>query len=160
MPSPRCRIDCYACHGDAPAEHANDPKLMPLAKARKDSPAVVISICASCHVRNGKSKGNGLPYANNFVAGDNLFKDFEVDFDAADDEKLSPADRHVLENVRDVAVYGRTDMTCLTCHDVHAGSSKKHIELATEKICLQCHDAAQPIKGHKPYEVHSERCEY
>ncbi|MGD9720658.1 MAG: cytochrome c3 family protein [Pirellulales bacterium] len=153
-------IDCYPCHGDATEEHANDPKLMPLAKARQDSPAVVTSICASCHVRSGKSKASGLPYPTNFVAGDNLFRDFQVDLSAADDPQLNPGDRHVLANVRDVVVGGRADMTCLTCHDVHKGSSKKHQTLATESICIQCHDPGQPIKGHKDYEVHSERCRY
>ena len=133
---------------------------MPLAKARKDSPAAVTSICASCHVRFGKSKSSGLPYPTNFVAGDNLFKDFQVDFDGADDPKLNPADRHVLDNVRDVVLYGRQTMTCLSCHDVHAGSSKKHRDLPVEAICLHCHDTAQPIKGHKTYEVHSDRCQY
>jgi hypothetical protein len=153
-------LDCYSCHGDAPADHANDARLMPLAKARTDSPAAVISICASCHVRNGKSKSTGLPYPNNFVAGDNLFKDFQVDFDRADDEKLNPADRHVLANIREVVVLGREDRTCLTCHDVHTGSSKRHRNLPIEQSCLMCHDPGQPIKGHKSYEVHSERCRY
>ena len=67
---------------------------------------MVTSICASCHVRFGKSKTCGLPYPTNFVAGDNLFKDFQVDFGQADDEKLNPADRHVIANVRDVVVEG------------------------------------------------------
>jgi hypothetical protein len=153
-------IDCFSCHGDASAEHANDTKLMPLAKARKDSAAVVTSICASCHVRFGKSKASGLPYPTNFVAGDNLFKDFQVDFRAADDAKLNPADRHVMENVRDVVLLGQESMTCLSCHDVHAGTSKKHRDLASVQYCLHCHDAGQPIKGHKAYEVHSQRCRY
>ena len=153
-------LDCYTCHGDAPAEHANEPKMMALAKARKDSPSAVTSICASCHVRFGKSKSTGLPYPANFVAGDNLFKDFEVDFAKADDAKLNPADRHVMDNVRDVVVYGRETVTCLSCHDVHSGSSKKHRDLAVDHSCLHCHDAGQPIKGHKAYEVHSERCRY
>lgn len=153
-------LDCYTCHGDATEEHANDPTLMPLAKARKDSPAVVISICGSCHLRNGKSKSNGLPYPNNFVAGDNLFKDFRVDFDQADDAKLNPADRHVLRNTRDVAVYGRADMTCLSCHDVHSGSSEKHRALPAEAMCFDCHAKSKPIKGHLNYRVRSERCQY
>lgn len=153
-------LDCFACHGDSPQEHSNDTTLMSLAKARKDSPAVVTSICASCHVRFGKSQASGLPYPTNFVAGDNVFKDFQFDFDRADDPKLNPADGHVLDNVRDVALYGRTTMTCLTCHDVHSGSSKKHRELASEQSCLRCHEPGTPIKGHKTYEVHSERCKY
>ncbi|MEX2114240.1 MAG: cytochrome c3 family protein [Pirellulales bacterium] len=153
-------LDCYACHGDATEEHANEPSLMPLAKARKDSPAAVISICGSCHLRDGKSKSSGLPYPNNFVAGDNLFKDFQVDFERADDEELNPADRHVLRNVRDVALLGRENMTCLTCHDVHKGSSDKHRNLPSEALCFDCHNRSEPIKGHQTYEVHSERCEY
>jgi predicted CXXCH cytochrome family protein len=153
-------LDCYACHGDSPAEHANDTTMMPLAKARKDSAAVVTSICASCHVRFGKSRATGLPYPTNFVAGDNLFKDFEVDFSQADNPRLNPADRHVMENVRDVVLHGRETMTCLSCHDVHTGSSKRHRELANEQYCIHCHDAAVPIKGHKTYDVHNERCRY
>ncbi len=153
-------LDCYTCHGDATEEHANDPALMPLAKARKDPPAAVISICGSCHLRDGKSKSTGLPYPNNFVAGDNLFKDFQVDFDRGDDEKLNPADRHVLRNVRDVAVFGRASMTCLTCHDVHKSTSAKHRTLATETICWDCHAKSEPIKGHTVYDVHSARCGY
>jgi len=153
-------IDCFSCHGDAPDDHANDAKLMPLAKARQDSPAVVTSICASCHVRFGKSKSTGLPYPTNFVAGDNLFKDFQVDFSVLDDGKLNPADAHVMDNIRDVVVYGRETVTCLSCHDVHNGTSKKHRELPVAKSCQHCHDAGDPIKGHKEYEVHSARCQY
>jgi hypothetical protein len=153
-------LDCFACHGEAPAEHANDAKLMPLAKARKDSAAAVTSICGSCHIRFGKSKATGLPYPTNFVAGDNLFKDFQVDWTKADDPKLNPADAHVMRNVRDVVLYGRETTTCLSCHDVHTGSSKKHRDLPVTEDCRLCHGSGDPIKGHKTYEVHSERCKY
>src|SRR5690606_27231872 len=84
-------IDCFSCHGDAPLEHSNDASLMPLAKARHDPPEVVIGICAQCHVRFGKSRATGRPYPANFVAGDNLFKDFEIDWDRADDPQVNPA---------------------------------------------------------------------
>jgi hypothetical protein len=153
-------LDCFSCHGDAPEGHTDDAKLILLAKARTDSPAVITSICASCHVRFGKSKSSGLPYPTNFVAGDNLFKDFQVDFAKADDPKLNPADRHVMDNVRAVVVNGEESMTCLSCHVVHNASSKPHKELPVVQYCQHCHDAGQPIKGHKTYEVHSERCEY
>ena len=153
-------LDCFTCHGDAPEEHTENPKVILLAKARKDSPAVITSICASCHVRFGKSKSSGLPYPTNFVAGDNLFKDFQVDFARADDPKLNPADRHVMDNVRDVVLYGQESVTCLSCHEVHSGSSKPHRDLPVTQYCQHCHDAGQPIKEHKTYEVHSERCEY
>jgi hypothetical protein len=153
-------IDCFSCHGDATEEHSNDPTLMPLAKARKDSPAVVTSICASCHVRFGKSKATGLAYPTNFVAGDNLFKDFQVDWSVLDDPKLNPADAHVMDNVRDVVVYGQESTTCLSCHDVHTGSSAKHRDLPVVGSCQHCHTASVPIKGHKNYDVHSQRCGY
>ncbi len=153
-------LDCFTCHGDAPPEHANDPKLMPLAKKRKDSAAVVTSICAQCHVRFGKSKSTGLPYPNNFVAGDNLFRDFEVDLALADDATINPADRHVLDNVRDVVLYGRESMTCLSCHNVHTGSTKAHRDVPDQKYCLHCHEAGKSKKEHIPYEVHSKRCQY
>ncbi|HEY2841881.1 MAG TPA: cytochrome c3 family protein [Pirellulales bacterium] len=153
-------LDCYTCHGDAPAEHANDSRLMPLAKKRKDSAAAVTSICASCHVRFGKSKSSGLPYPNNFVAGDNLFKDFQVDLALADDPKLNPGDRHVLDNIRDVVVNGKETMTCLSCHDIHNNSSKKHRDAPDQKYCLHCHEAGKPKTEYLKYEVHSDRCRY
>lgn len=152
--------DCYACHGDAPVEHANDSTLMPLAKKRNDPPRVVTSICGSCHIRFGKSKASGLPYPTNFVAGDNLFRDYEFDWKLADDETINPSDRHVLVNVRDVALHGREDMTCLSCHDVHSGSTRRHRDLPNQAYCALCHDPAEPLTKHKLYEVHSERCEY
>jgi predicted CXXCH cytochrome family protein len=153
-------LDCYACHGDAPVEHANDPSLMPLAQARKDPPQVVVSLCGSCHIRCGKSRASGLPYPTNFVAGDNLFRDFEVDWKLADDEKLNPSDRHVLVNTRDVALYGREELTCLSCHDVHTSSTRRHRDVRDQAYCALCHDPSEPKTKHKLYEVHSERCEY
>ena len=131
---------------------------------RKDSPAAVSSICGSCHIRFGKSKSTGLPYPANFVAGDNLFKDFEVDWSVLDEtnqaKKLNPADAHVMDNLREVVVYGNEQMTCLTCHDVHKSSSAMHRDLPVTQYCQHCHTADTPIKGHTKYEVHSERCEY
>jgi len=153
-------LDCFACHGDAPEAHTEDAKLISLAKTRKDSPAVVASICGSCHVRFGKSKASGLPYPTNFVAGDNLFKDFEVDWNVTDDPKLNPADGHVMDNLRDIVLFNRESTTCLSCHDVHTGSSKKHRELPVVENCQRCHEPGSPIKGHKAYDVHSERCQY
>ena len=79
---------------------------------------------------------------------------------ALDDPKLNPADAHVLENLRDVVLLGKESTTCLTCHDVHTGSSKKHRELAVVDSCQHCHPAGDPIKSHKTYEVHSQRCRY
>ncbi|MBL9124355.1 MAG: hypothetical protein JNG90_12040 [Planctomycetaceae bacterium] len=152
-------IDCFACHGDSPLEHANDAKLMLLAKERHDPPEVVTSICASCHVRFGKSKTTERPYPTNFVPGDNLFRDFEVDWSRADDPHLNPADAHVLENVRDVALYGG-QQTCLSCHEVHKRTTLAHRKLPETRYCRHCHEPGKPLTEHKSYEVHSERCQY
>ena len=130
-----------------------------LSPHRKDSAAVVTSICASCHLRTGKSLSSGLPYANNFVAGDNLFRDFRVDLSDAAIQSLNPGDRHVQQNVRDVVLRGREDVTCLSCHDVHTQSSRKHDVVADGEICLTCH-GTRSKKDRKPYEVHSTTCGY
>jgi len=152
-------IDCYACHGYATLEHSKNTSLMWLSKKRRDDTRAITSICAQCHVRFGKSRSTGLPYANNFMAGDNLFQDFAVDFAKVDDETLSPADRHVLRNVRDVAVGGNLSTFCLTCHDVHVSSTSRHSQARRGAICADCHGTRFTPQV-KPYEVHSALCEY
>ncbi|HLJ96911.1 MAG TPA: hypothetical protein VKU02_27350 [Gemmataceae bacterium] len=153
-------LDCYVCHGDASLAHSKDPSLMLLAKQRRDPARMVISVCAQCHARTGHSGSTGLPFSNNFVAGDNLFRDFQVDWSPARIAALNPADRHVLENVRAVVLGGKEDVTCLTCHDVHKQSSLKHHRVAPGEICLNCHDSTGSKKVRKSYEVHSATCGY
>jgi hypothetical protein len=153
-------LDCYVCHGDVPAKHAKDTTQVYLAKNRQDSARVVTSICAQCHVRTGKSKSSGLSYPNNFVAGDNLFRDFQVDLSDKQIAGLNPGDRHVLENVRDVVLLGKVEVTCLSCHEVHKQSAKRHHRLAQADTCLTCHPANASKKERIPYEVHSTTCGY
>jgi predicted CXXCH cytochrome family protein len=153
-------LDCYVCHGTVPDEHTKKPELAHLSPRRKDHPRVATSICAQCHVRMGKAKSTGLPYPNNFVAGDNLFRDFQVEFSHQELEKLSDADRHVLENVRDVVVLGKESMTCLSCHDVHGRSSKKHYKVAVSDYCLNCHQADGSKRDVKPFSNHNKTCGY
>jgi hypothetical protein len=153
-------LDCFVCHGDTPLEHSKDTALAYLSRKRRDSAAVVTSICAQCHVRTGQSRSSGLPYPNQFVAGDNLFRDFQVDFSEPQLARLNPADRHILENVRDVVQLGTERVTCLTCHDVHKESTRKHHRLAEDASCRTCHEPNQPKTVRKVYEVHSERCGY
>jgi hypothetical protein len=153
-------LDCYVCHGAVDLEHTNNTSLVWLSKKRKSDVLAVTSICASCHLREGKSKLSGLPYANNFVAGDNLFQDFQVDFSKADDQSLNAGDRHVYRNVRDVVLYGK-QITCLNCHAVHANSSTKHRLTPKTQICSDCHDTEKNIyKPAKQYTVKSALCEY
>jgi predicted CXXCH cytochrome family protein len=152
-------LDCYTCHGVVNLEHTADTALMWLSKKRRDDAKAVTSICAQCHLRGGKSRSTGLPYANNFVAGDNLFKDYVVDFSLAGAANLNAGDRHVWRNVRDVVVDG-SDVTCISCHRVHANSSDKHRRVLTGAICLECHNAQGPKKAVKSYTVQSALCEY
>lgn len=152
-------LDCFVCHGTIPAEHSKQPELTFFSPKRDESPRVAVSICAQCHVRTGKSKSSGRPYPTNFVAGDNLFRDFQVDLSQSALDRLNPADRHVLQNVRDVVLLGDESMTCLSCHDLHGQSSQKHKLAADGRLCLTCHRAdskEQPIR----YEVHSRTCGY
>ena len=153
-------IDCYSCHGVVDLNHSSDTSLIFLSKKRRDDARAITSACAQCHIRTGKSRSTGLPYPNNFVAGDNLFQDFEVDLSKADDESLNAGDRHVLRNVRDVALYGSESPTCISCHDVHRQSSLKHRRAPRSAICADCHDTSGSIKGSKPFTVHSPLCEY
>jgi hypothetical protein len=152
-------LDCYTCHGVVDLEHTNDTSKIFLSKKRRSDPLAITSTCAQCHLRGGVSRSTGLPYPNNFVPGDNLFKDFQVDWAKAADEQLNPGDRHVWKNVRDVVLNG-SETTCLNCHRVHENSSVRHRRVLASAICQDCHNAEGPKKVLKPYTVHSELCEY
>jgi predicted CXXCH cytochrome family protein len=152
-------LDCYVCHGDATLEHTKDISLILLSKKRRSDAKVITSLCAQCHLRDAKSKSTGLPYPNNFIAGDNLFQDFDVDWARADDEKMNAGDRHVWRNVRDVALYGNESITCLSCHQVHGSSSFKHRRVLRAPICAECHQG-EGFKDVKRYTVQSALCEY
>jgi len=153
-------LDCYTCHGSVDLNHTNDTSLIFLSKKRRNDARVITSACAQCHLRMGKSKSTGLPYPNNFVAGDNLFQDYQVDFSKADDESLNPGDRHILRNVREVVLNGAEFPTCLSCHAVHENSSFKHRRAPRTAGCTDCHNPDGPLKVVKPYTVRSALCEY
>jgi len=150
-------LDCYVCHGDVTVEHSGNTSLILLSKRRRDDAKVITSICAQCHLRFGKSRSTGLPYPNNFIAGDNLFQDYEVDFSKADN--LNPADQHIADNVRDVVVSGQLDVTCLSCHQIHANSSTHH-SVRKGPICQDCHEGTNYVSERKSFVAHSALCEY
>jgi hypothetical protein len=152
-------LDCYTCHGDVNLDHTKDISLMLLSKKRRSDAKVITSICAQCHLRGAKSRSTGLPYPNTFIAGDNLFQDFEVDFAKADDEKLNAGDRHIWRNVRDVALLGDESINCLSCHAIHANTSQKHRRILRAPICSECH-AQDSFKNPRPMSVQSKVCEY
>ena len=131
-------IDCIACHGAVDLNHTTKSSPVIFSKSKRGG-REVISICGQCHLRGGKSKSSKRPYPNTFVAGDNLFRDYDVDLSVAAINGLPPAERHIFENTRDVAVSGWLQTTCLTCHEVHGQSSEKHQSLSNSKRCQTCH---------------------
>ncbi len=153
-------LDCYVCHGAVDPKHSKDATLVHLSKARRDPPRVVISVCAQCHARTGRSRSTGRPYPDTFVAGDNLFRDFAVDLSPKALAALHPADRHVLENIRDVTTLGEEGLTCLSCHSIHGQSSAKHRTLERRALCLNCHDAAGKETTFDTERLHNASCRY
>ena len=152
-------LDCYVCHGDVTLDHTKETALIWLSKKRRDDARAITSICAQCHLRFGKSRSTGLPYPNNFIAGDNLFQDYEVDFSRADAGDMNPADQHIADNVRDVVVSGQLDVTCLSCHQVHANSARHH-SVRKGPICQDCHEGTNYVSERKNFVAHSALCEY
>jgi hypothetical protein len=152
-------LDCYACHGIVDLRHSKDTKLVAFGKGSPDTPRVQLANCAQCHLRTGKSKKSGLPYPTNFVVGDNLFRDYEVDLSDAALAQMNPGDRHVAQNVREV-MEGKSTTTCVSCHDIHHQNSTKHRQVAEEATCVSCHEPGKPKSKVTKYEVHSKLCEY
>jgi hypothetical protein len=152
-------VGCEACHGPYNDQHTGGTVFMRLAKKARETPQMIASTCGSCHLRGGHSRSTGRPYANNFVAGDNLFKDYVFDFSQTDNAHLNPMDAHIQQNVRDIVLLGRDNLTCLSCHKLHSTGSSLHRRQPKTDYCDVCHKT-EPFKELKPYEVHSAVCEY
>lgn len=151
-------LDCFTCHGIVDQKHA-ETNMVYLGKGRHDPPRVIVAICGQCHLRTGKSRSTGLPYPTNFVAGDNLFRDFHVRLTDADLAAMNPADRHVAQNVREV-LEGKSQTTCVSCHDVHRQTTAKHRQVAEGATCATCHKPGKPKSQWTHYEVRSSLCGY
>jgi hypothetical protein len=159
-------LDCYTCHGEVPLTHTENIDLAPLSKTYQD-PRHVTSICAQCHLRGGRSSSTGLLYPNNFVPGDNLFRDFRVDWSDAFINAQPAPDRHIYLNARDVVVYDQQGVTCLSCHDVHDQDDRQHQQLADHTLCASCHvpdseytELIYPRRRSARVEGHSPVCDY
>jgi hypothetical protein len=111
-------LDCYACHGNVPEDHATKKGTALLSRARADADQEVIAICGSCHLRGGRSKTSGRPYPYAYVAGDDLFKDFQVDLQLDRTAQLDSSDSHVYLKTRAV-MQGGSDKSCADCHRIH-----------------------------------------
>jgi hypothetical protein len=158
-------LDCYTCHGNVSLDHTKDRTIVWWSAARRNETAfesvqAMTSICAQCHLRGGRSRSTGLPYPATFIAGDNLFRDFSVDFARADDRALNPGDRHVLRAVRDIVILGASAPTCTTCHRVHTQANARHRLLPRSAMCADCHEFEGTTVRTPPYVVDSPLCEY
>jgi cytochrome c553 len=112
-------LDCYACHGNVPEDHATRKGRALLSRTRPNADEEVISICGSCHLRGGRSKTSGLPYPRAFVAGDDLFKDFAVDLQRDSKARVDSSDAHVYLKTRAV-LEGGSGKSCVDCHRIHS----------------------------------------
>lgn len=153
-------LDCYSCHGAITLDHTNDTSLMLLSKKREDPARVIASACGQCHLRGGHSERTGRPYPDRFVSGNNLFKDYRVDFSDDYLAALNPDDRHIYRNVRDIVVNDETAVTCLSCHSVHAETAAPHKQVPRSAICLDCHPAADEEGTTLQYERSNAVCGY
>lgn len=144
-------FDCYACHGDLTTDHTTKPEQAWLGTKRPRDPREIVAICGQCHLRGGRSQSTGLPYPNNFIAGDDLLSDFKVDLKREYDTGMNPADRHAYTYTRNVVERG-SKQTCLECHRVHGRPELKKL------FCIDCDDA--PNKGATPAKLRSETCQY
>jgi hypothetical protein len=111
-------LDCYSCHGNVPEDHATRKGTALLSRTRPDADKEVISICGSCHLRGGRSKASGRPYPHAYVAGDDLFKDFQVNLKLDSKARLDGTDSHVYLKTRAV-MQGGSDKSCVDCHRIH-----------------------------------------
>lgn len=111
-------LDCYSCHGNVPEDHATKKGTALLSRTRPNADQEVIAICGSCHLRGGRSKTSGRPYPHAYVAGDDLFKDFEVDLKRDTQAQIDSSDSHVYLKTRAV-MQGGSEKSCVDCHRVH-----------------------------------------
>ena len=154
-------LDCFVCHGIVEVEHAAQPDTVIFSPRRKDDPRVGVAACGQCHLRGGKAKSNGRPYPNNFVPGDNLLRDFEVDFSEESLKSMDNVERHIFVNARDVLLKNKSDMTCVSCHSIHGETTEKHAELAESPYCVLCHQPGKAMGDAKiPTGRHSKTCQY
>lgn len=142
-------LECYVCHGLTEIEHTTPEETALLSGKQPTDPRIELSICGQCHLRGGRSNATGRPYPTNFVPGDNLLRDFKVDFDEASLSAMDPIDRHVFVNARNVLHLGEAGLTCTTCHTIHANSTDKHADLDEVAYCAICHKPGEAMSDVK-----------
>jgi hypothetical protein len=129
-------LDCYSCHGNVPEDHATWKGVALLSKTRAAAAREATSICGSCHLRGGRSKTTGKPYPHAYVAGGDLFKDFQVDLQLDRKGNLDSSDSHVYLKTRAV-LEGGSDKSCVDCHRVHGPPEER--ERDRKRFSEICH---------------------
>jgi hypothetical protein len=87
-------------------------------------------------LRGGHSKTSGRPYPHAYVAGDDVFEDFQVDLQFNSRVKLDSSDSHVYLKTRAV-LQGGSDKSCADCHRIH-GPPEQH-QHASKHFSEVCH---------------------
>jgi hypothetical protein len=129
-------IQCEKCHGPGGEHVAREkPKSATAAGAAILNPARFtrerqMDLCAWCHAGHGEA----LQPAFSYRPGDPLDK--YIRFPPAD--PTAPLDVHgnQVELLKQSRCYRSSNMTCLTCHDVHTA---QHDAAEFSKHCLTCH---------------------
>ncbi|HKS57971.1 MAG TPA: hypothetical protein VJS12_21915 [Steroidobacteraceae bacterium] len=129
-------LDCYACHGNVPEDHATKKGTALLSRTRPNADKEVIGICGSCHLRGGRSKTSGRPYPHAYIAGSDLFEDFLVDLQLDTKAKLDSSDSHVYLKTRAV-LQGGSDKSCVDCHRIHGPHEARQRD--SEHFSETCH---------------------
>ena len=154
-------LDCFVCHGIVAEDHATVPGTAIFSTRKAGDPRIEVASCGQCHLRGGKAKSNDRPYPNNFVPGDNLLRDFQVDFSEESLKGMDIIEQHIFANSRHVLVGKKTAVTCTSCHSIHGESTKKHTELAETKYCTICHEPGKAMNDVKlPSPRQSKTCQY
>ncbi len=74
---------------------------------------------------------------------------------------FTPGDGHVFDVTRDVVISGQLDLTCTSCHEIHAGSTARHVALPwREQLCSICHENREDSTAISDWESHSDVCQY
>jgi hypothetical protein len=127
-------LDCYSCHGNVPEDHATQKGTALLARTRANADREAISICGSCHLRGGRSKTSGRPYPHAYVAGGDLFQDFQVDLQLDEKAQLDSTDSHVYLKTRAV-MQGGSDKSCVDCHRIHGPPEPRRDSKRFSEVC-------------------------
>jgi hypothetical protein len=152
-------IGCESCHGPGSVHqnyqrtHSHVPGEDDLTIVRPDklSRSLQEAICAACHLHGAATvrlRGRGI---GEFRPGLPL-TDFRAAYRFATKNEQMTVVGHV-EQMRQSACYQKSaDMTCLSCHDMHARTVPKDKVAAYRKKCLTCHEHScklQPDDRHK-----------